>query len=218
MITREVARVDVDLDAGICRSVEFIGSLASWCHCARTLHVDVDALGVVLRAIRLTSGVEGDDLMSKDILSRGNALGNGNAPGEVVSDELRRSPLSILVASLIDFEEVQTRSLGGSCIINLRKVVEDWTNVRLGPGVPLDIDSATSLDSSDLSTSSGVFVASDLGNIGVHRSIYKSIIEALGAGPFDDLWSRILILERWVVGGVRSTINSDQRKMTVSLD
>jgi hypothetical protein len=109
--------------------------------------------------------------------------------------------------------------------------------VRRGPGVPLNVNFPTGLHLCHLRSSSGVFVASDprfkisvglafiwllawhsLGDIGVQRRINKAIIEALRAGPLNDLRRRGLVLERRIVCSERLTVNGDLGEMAVSRD
>ena len=209
LVAGEVTRVDVDLDTRVCGGVELVGSHTSGVLSTGTSNLKVDALGVVLGTVLLTSRVEGDDLVAENVLSRSNGAGDSDRPGEVVVDELGSSPLAVLVTSLVDLEEAQVSGLSGGSVVDLGHVVKDRTDVRLGPGVPLDVNGATSSDLSDLSTSSGVLVASNLGDIGVHGGVDETIVKALGAGPLDDLRGRVLVLERGVVGSVVSAINLD---------
>jgi len=51
---------------------------------ARASDLDVDALGVVLSTIGGAGGVESDDLVTEDEVTRGDVLGDGDGPGVVV--------------------------------------------------------------------------------------------------------------------------------------
>jgi len=90
--------------------------------------------------------------------------------------------------------------------------------VGLGPGGPRDVELATSGDSSNLCASSGVLVAGNLGGIVVHGGVDETVVEALGAGPLNDLGGGGLVLERRVVGSEVLAVNLDGRKVTVGAD
>lgn len=175
-------------------------------------------LGVVLGTVLLASRVEGNDLVTEDVLSSRNGAGHSNGPGIVVADQLGGSPLAVLVAGGIDLEELQVRSLSRSWVVNLSHVVDDGTDVGLGPGGPLDVDGSSSSDLGDLSTGGGVLVAGDLVHFGIHGGINEAVIKALRAGPLDDLWGGGLVLERRVVGGEGGTIDLDGSNVAVSID
>ena len=175
-------------------------------------------LGVVLGAVLLTSGVEGNDLVTEDVLSSRDGAGHSDGPGVVVADQLGGSPLAVLVAGGVNFEELQVRSLGRGWVVDLRHVVDDGTDVGLGPGGPLDVDGSSSSDLGDLSTGGGVLVAGNFVHFGVHGGVDEAVVEALRAGPLDDLWGRGLVLERGVVGGEGGTIDLDGSNVAVGID
>jgi hypothetical protein len=99
--------------------------------------------------------VKGDDLVTENVLAGSDVLGDGDGPGEVVLDEIIGSPVlgsGIVQSLLVDLEEgkVTSRSRGAVVTGALRQVVQNGTVVRLGPGVPLELDLATSGDRGDL--------------------------------------------------------------------
>ena len=175
-------------------------------------------LGVVLGTVLLASRVEGNDLMTEDVLSGRDGARYSDGPGVVVADQLSSSPLAVLVASSIDLEELQIRSLGRGWVVDLRHVVDDGTDVGIGPGGPLDIDGSSSSDLGDLSTGGGVLVAGNLVHVGVHGGIDEAVVKALRAGPLDDLWGGGLVLERRVVGGEGGAIDLDGSNVAVGID
>lgn len=144
-------------------------------------------LGVVLRTVHLTGRVKGNDLVTEHVLTRSNGARDSHSPGQVVLDELCGSPLAVVVTSLVDLEEVQVGGFSRGGIVNLGHVVDNGTNVGIGPGVPLDVDGSSGSNLGDFGTSGGVLVASNLGHIGVHGGIDEAVVEAFGAGPLDDL-------------------------------
>ena len=101
--------------------------------------------------------MESDDLVAEDVLAGSDVLGNSDGPGVTIRDQVVGSPVlgSTIVESLgVNLEEGKVTSGGGSAVVAgaLGQVVDDGTVVRLGPGVPLELDGATSLDRGDLGT------------------------------------------------------------------
>jgi hypothetical protein len=213
-----VVTVDADLDTRVGGSVELVSRSTLGGSGTGSGNLDVDALGVVLSTVLLAGRVESDDLVTENVLARGDALGDRHGPGVVVGDELVRSPLAVLEASSVNLEELKVARLGSGGIVNLGKVVDDGTDVGLGPGGPRDVELATSGNSSNLCASSGVLVASNLGGIVVHGRVDEAVVEALGARPFNDLRRGGLVLERRVIGSKVFAVNLDGRKMAVGAD
>jgi hypothetical protein len=101
--------------------------------------------------------VESDDLVTENVLARSERLGDGDRPLAIGSNELVGSPLArsgaaIDQASLVNLEELEGLLVDGGAVITsaLGEVVDDGTVVRLGPGVPLELDLATSGDRGEL--------------------------------------------------------------------
>ena len=99
--------------------------------------------------------MKSDDLVTKDVLAGGDVLGNSDSPGVAVGNQVVGSPVlgsGIVETLLVDLEEGKVAGRGGSAVIAsaLGEVVDDRTVVRLGPGVPLELDLATSGDSGKL--------------------------------------------------------------------
>jgi len=119
---------------------------------ATASNLDVDALGVVLGTVGVLGRVKGDDLVTKDVLAGGDVLGNSDGPGEVVGDEVVRGPVlgrGVVQASLVNLEEREVTSRDAGAVVTSApgQVVQNGTVVRLGPGVPLELDGTTSSDS-----------------------------------------------------------------------
>ena len=72
------------------------------------------------------------------------------------TDKLVRGPLvggGVEDTSAIELEELEALLLSSAAVaIALGQVVQNGAVVRLGPGVPLELDGATSGDSGDLGT------------------------------------------------------------------
>ena len=120
-------------------------------------NLNVDALGVVLGTVGVLGGVKRDDLVTKDVLAGSDVLGDSNGPGEVVGDEVVRGPVlgsAVVQARLVDLEEREVARCDRRAVVagTLGQVVQNRTVVRLGPGVPLQLNGTTSGDSSDLVT------------------------------------------------------------------
>lgn len=69
-------RVDAEGDTSVGGAVELSGGDASGLGGAGTSDLNVDALGVVLGAVGVLGRVEGDDLVTENVLTRGDILGN----------------------------------------------------------------------------------------------------------------------------------------------
>ena len=101
--------------------------------------------------------MKSDDLVTKDVLAGSDILGNSDGPGVAVGDQVVGSPVlggGVVEALGINLEEREVTSRDGSAVIAsaLGQVVQNGTVVRLGPGVPLELDGTTSSDSGDLGT------------------------------------------------------------------
>jgi len=93
--------------------------------------------------------------VTENVLAGSDVLGDSDGPGEVVLDEVVRGPVlrsGIVQSLLVDLEEREVTSIDGGAVVTgtLRQVVHDGTVVRLGPGVPLELDLTTSGDSGEL--------------------------------------------------------------------
>jgi hypothetical protein len=86
--------VDVVMNTWIIGSVK----LSSW-NTARyggagSSDAEVDALGVELSTADIVGGVEGEDLVAKDVVSRHDVGGNPDRPGKVIGDQFIGRPLN----------------------------------------------------------------------------------------------------------------------------
>ena len=59
---------------------------------ATTRDGEIDTLRVVLRAVGTASGVEGNNLVADDIVTRGEGGWDSEGPGVVLRDEVLRGP------------------------------------------------------------------------------------------------------------------------------
>jgi hypothetical protein len=87
---------------------------------------------------------------------------NLDSPGVVVGNEFLGGPLAILEPGLIDLEKAQVLSSSLRGVVDLGEVVEHGTNVRHGPGVPLDVETASSGHFGNFGTGSRIFMTADL--------------------------------------------------------
>lgn len=99
--------------------------------------------------------MQGDNLVTENVLTRSKGLGDGDGPGVAIGDQVVRGPVlggGVVQALLVDLEEREVAGGGLGAVVTVapRHVVEDGTVVRLGPGVPLELNLATSSDLSSL--------------------------------------------------------------------
>jgi len=185
--------VDADLDASILRSVESRAENALRVGSTAASDLEVEALGVVLGTVDIASAVEGDDLVTEDVLAGSERLRNGDRPLAVSSDELVGSPLArsgaaIDQASLVNLEELKRLLVNGGAVVTsaLGEVVDDGTVVRLGPGVsaPLDLNLAAGGDRGGDLASLGLAVADDVAR-GVAGTVNETVVTVVGT-PSND--------------------------------
>lgn len=155
-VAGDVTTVDVVLDTSVRSGVErgasnAVSAVAARVGGTRAGDLNVDALRVALGAILLGGGVEGDDLVAKDVVARGERLGDGDSPLVAVGDELVRGPLvgtGVEDTSAGKLEEAEAGLVGLAAVARaLGEVVDNGTVVGLGPGVPLESHVAAGLDS-----------------------------------------------------------------------
>jgi hypothetical protein len=123
---------------------------AAWLSSSRALNLEVDALGVGLGAVGLTSSVQSDDLVTDNVVARGD-VGEGQVPGEVVLDEVVGGPGSWVAAGLpgagLDLGPLQAGGADGAAVaVAGRNVLLNGANMADRPGVPLESDLAAGLD------------------------------------------------------------------------
>lgn len=180
--------VDVKNDAllilGIKLCSEHAGRLCSPCTAG---DLEVDALGVVLGATNrlynvfvsrdyqikgrergLTSTVQSNDLMTENIATTLDVLGDSDGAGEVVGDQVVSGPCSrdcVVVdeALGLDLEELEAAGLD-LCAITWAssEVVDDGAVMGVRPGVPLEVNGITSCDSDEGLASRGTLVAGNV--------------------------------------------------------
>lgn len=114
---------EIGHDTGVSGGVKLASRGPLWGSSAGARDLEVDALGVVLGAILLGSRVQGDDLVTENILAGSNAVWNSDGPGVVVLDELGGSPFAVFVSRRSDLEELEVRRLGGRGIVDLGQVI-----------------------------------------------------------------------------------------------
>ena len=101
--------------------------------------------------------MESNNLVTENVLAGSDVLGDSDGPGVAVLDQVVGCPAvggGVVESLLVDLEEGKVTGGDGSAVVTgaLGQVVKDGTVVRLGPGVPLELDGATSGDSGDLGT------------------------------------------------------------------
>jgi len=88
-VAGDVTTVDVVLDALIGGLIKggashAVGAVGAGVGGARAGDLDVDTLGVGLGAVLLAGGVEGDDLVTEDVVASGERVGDGEGPRVVI--------------------------------------------------------------------------------------------------------------------------------------
>ena len=169
-IVRAELSVEVELDTGVIRGVE-LGEVTTAAESlgATASDLEVDALGVGLGTVGLASGVKTDDLMSENVVTGLEVLGDGELPGVTVRDELVGGPAAGVAARdealLCDLGPSEASLVdAGEVTADRGEVLGNWTVVRLGPGVPLQGDNITSSDSDGVADGTSALVADDIGS------------------------------------------------------
>jgi hypothetical protein len=176
--------VDVEEDAGVISSVERGSGGSAGGGRAAASDLEVDALGVGLGAVGVTSGVEGEDLVAENVVAGGEAGGDLDGPGVAVGDELVGGPGARVgaghEAGLGNLGELERGLVdGGKVTRDGGNVVNDGALVALRPGVPLESDGATSGNNSSVGSGSSTLVADDVGGTESGR-LNEAVVLVLG--------------------------------------
>lgn len=165
-----------------------------------TSDLEVEALGVVLGTVLLASGVESNDLVAEDVRTGLEAGRDGDLPGVASGNELVGGELaSGGHTGLGDLEELEVGlvDLGAAIGTARSEVVDDGTLVRLGPGVPLDGDLLTGLDTGGLDGVLGALVADDVG-VTEGGGLNEAVV-GVGGEPSNELLRRVVVRCRaWI--------------------
>jgi len=157
---------------------------------AGTRDLEVEALRVVLSTVLLASGVESNDLVTENVRTGLDVLGDLDEPAVVVGNQLVRGISTGVTGldktSLVDLEELEGLLVDGLATGRTARGqhVNDGALVALWPGIPLDIDLITSLD---LSVTLGVLsiaVADDVAGAEGIRG--DETVVGSGGGPSDE--------------------------------
>jgi hypothetical protein len=178
---------------------------------SRTSDVNVEALRVVLSTVLGTSAVKSDDLVTEDVATSSKCLGDSGSPGVVVLDKIGSSP-STIKASSIDLDPLESSRVSGSALSSaLGNVGQNRTNVRLGPGRPLELDGTTGLDGQRAGTGSSLLVAGNVGSAKVGGGD-ETVVEVF-SGPSSDVGDLATLLSNVVrgevVAGLVGSVNLD---------
>jgi hypothetical protein len=108
--------------------------------------LQVEALHIILSTIFGASTVQGNELVSQNVVAGGKGGRNLNQPAVIVGNQLIITPDSrdssvIHETYAINFEELQCRFVNGFArVTTVGEIVNDWAMVRVGPRRPLEID------------------------------------------------------------------------------
>lgn len=121
-----------------------------------------------MKAEAHTSTVKGNDLVAEDVAAGLDVLGDVDGGGKVVGDHLVGLPVARdgVIVDQTDgsgLEEAEVAGLDG-CAVSWAggEVIDDWSVVRVGPGVPLEVDGAACLDGDKGFAGRGALVARDV--------------------------------------------------------
>lgn len=177
--------VDVDQDTRVGVLVEGFTLGAGVGGATTAGNLQVETLRVVLGAILVLSGVQGNDLVAQDVVTSLEGRGNGHSPAVVVGDQVVSGPgsgdFSVAdEAALVDLEELKV-SLGdiGAVTVAVGKVSQDGTVVAGRPVSPLKLNSTTGLDVSGDSTRLSALVADDV-RVRVFRAVDEAKVSGCG--------------------------------------
>ena len=93
-LVRGQVSVDVYHNAGIVHLIELRAQSSGRLFAAGAGDLEIDALRIILRTICSTGGVESDDLMAKDVVTRCDALRDRDSPAVIIRNQLIRTPRS----------------------------------------------------------------------------------------------------------------------------
>ena len=127
--------------------------------------------------------MEGNYLMTQDIIPSLQILGNGNIPASPLLDQFIRGPLVPVVAALVDLEEFKRRLVNVVALaIAVREVVQHRPPVILGPCAPGDSDGAAG---GNFSGDVARYCASMADDIRGMKILDEALVSGLG-GPGDE--------------------------------
>lgn len=185
-IVRGDLLVGVEENTGVGRGVQLgaertLGKLG-----ARPIHVDVEALRVVLGAVLRAGAVEGDDLVAEHVRAGLQVGGDDSVPRGVVGDERdRRERLgSRVVPGLVDLDPLEGRLVDvGAGPRVLGHVGQHGSHVGLGPVlVPVEADSTAGRGLGGDGTRRGGLVADDV-RLAVGVRLNEAVVRVFGVPP-----------------------------------
>lgn len=134
-------------------------------------HLQIHALGVILRAVQTPRSVQRDDLVPQHVVSRLQRARDLDAPGVVVRGEIVRGPVAGDGgwgdnARGVDFREFEgCRGRGRAFAVTGGKIVNHGSLMRIWPGQrrPLQLDGIAGFDRDVELARGGGFMAGDVG-------------------------------------------------------
>lgn len=189
-IVRGELLVEVEKDTGVGGSVE-LGEVATVEGLgAASSDLEVDALRVSLGAVGLAGGVEANDLVAENVVTSLEVLGDGELPGEAITDEVVGGPVTGVTTRL----QTLLSDLGPleSALVDAGEVAADWGEVLsdgavvgIGPGVPLQGDNITGGNGDGVCDGLGALVADDIGSAEGIRS--NEAVVLVASSPTDSV-------------------------------
>lgn len=166
--------------------------------------------------------MESDDFVSEDVRSSLERRGYLRRPREVIRDQIIRHPasgvISALPRSLVEFDEAQCRLINRRAARSTAagEVVQNGTNMAVGPSVPAQGDGAACLYVDVGLARRGALVADDVcGTIagGGHEAVVE-----VGGRPTWNRWYRVGIHIGRVPAAVGDAVRLDAANVAVAMD
>lgn len=142
--------VNVDEDTRVVLAVELSTKSTRGRCAAATSNLEVDTLRVALGTVLVSSGVQGNNFMTQDVVTGSNVAGNSDGVAVVVGNQIVASPCARDVAVvdetlLVDLEELERGLVDlGAVTVAVGQVGDDRTMVTLRPFSPLKLNILTS--------------------------------------------------------------------------
>lgn len=212
--------VDVDLDAGLGGLVQLSAQGTIGLRGTRAGDLEVKALRVILGTVLHFGTVQSHQLVTEDIVTRSDGLGNFDHPAVVVLDQLVITPGTrnirvVHQANAVDLEELERGLVNRfAALTAVGQIVHDGTVVRVGPFGPLNVDAVTCLHSNVALGVRRVLVADNVGRGVIFRA--DEAVAGVGSGPSGDNRRIGHVRERGDVKAfVRDTVDNDVGDMAV---
>jgi hypothetical protein len=172
--------VEVEENAGVAGAVEGGGGRTAGARAAAAGDLNVNTLRVELRAIGVVGRVEGDDLVTENVLAGGNGRGDGDGPRVSVGDEVVGSPSSRVGARDEALLGNLGKAQGASVGVEGGEVVDDGALVGVWPGVPSQRHALAGGNLDKVGGGAGALVAGNVGRLS-SVGLDESVVQVVGS-------------------------------------